>query len=118
LYFLTRKDDEKLRELERRQDVSVVMQRADQYLSISGRARLIDNAGLVEELWSLSARIWFPQGPGDPNLALLYVEPVYAESWDRSGIRKLEFWWAAGKALLRRKKAGDDTLSGHKKVKL
>jgi len=118
LYFLTRREDEKLRELTYRADVSVVMQRNDQYLSISGRAGLVDDPNLVEQAWSASARIWFPQGPEDPNVALLYVEPGFVECWDRAGMRKLEFWWKAGKALLHREKAADQTLSGHKKVKL
>ena len=118
LYFLTRREDEKLKELLRRADVSVVMLRNDQYLSISGRARLVDDPDLVEQLWSASARLWFPRGPGDPNVALLSVEPRFAESWDRTGIRKLEFWWKAGKALLHKEKAADKTLSGHNKVVL
>ena len=118
LYFLTRREDEKLKELAHRADVSVVMQRNDQYLSISGRARLVDDSDLVEQAWSASARLWFPQGPEDPNVELFCVEPGFAESWDRTGIRKLEFWWKAGKALLHKEKAADQKLSGHKKVKL
>jgi hypothetical protein len=36
---------------------------------------------------------------------------------DRSGWRKLEFWWEAGKALVRGERAEDSALSGHAELK-
>jgi len=118
LYFFTRADDEKLKEIDRRPDVNVAMQSEGLYLSITGRARIEASHGLVDEFWTTAAQLWFPQGPEDPNLTLLAVEPSYAECWDRTGIRKLEFWWEAGKALLQQRKAEDDDLGGHSKIKV
>ena len=93
------------------------MQAENIYLSISGEARVLTNQGLADSLWSASMRLWFPGGPDDPDLAVLLVDPEYAEYWDRSGARRLEFWWEAGKALVKGQKADDD-LSGHGKVTL
>ncbi len=118
LYFYTRGEDEKLHEMVQRPDVCVLMQREDQYLSLSGRARFDTDPALKEKLWSASGRLWFPAGPDDPDLSLLCIEPTFAECWDRSGLNKLEFWWQAGKAILKREKAADDELSGHQKLKL
>lgn len=118
LFFATRSDDEKLEEIIRSPRVAVTMQADDTYLSISGEARVLTNQRLADELWSASMRLWFPEGADDPDLATLLVEPQYAEYWDRSGIRRLEFWWEAGKALAKGQKADDDALSGHDKVKL
>jgi len=117
LFFLSRVEDEKVHEIEQRPNVNVVMQRRDQYVSISGHARLVRNLDLQRKCWTASARIWFPQGSEDPNIALLCLAPTYAESWDRTGIRKLEFWWKAFGALMRKEKASVNTLSGHTKLK-
>lgn len=118
LYFATRSDDEKLEEIIRAPRVVVTMQGDGKYLSISGEARLQTDLVLADELWSESMRLWFPEGPADSSLTVLLVEPSYAEYWDRTGVRRLEFWWEAGKALLAGRKADDLNLGGHDKVKL
>ena len=118
LYFATRADDEKLEEIIRSPQVGVTMQTDDTYLSISGEARVLTNQVLADSLWSASMRLWFPEGPEDSNLVVLLVDPKYAEYWDRSGVRRLEFWWEAGKALAKGEKADDKDLSGHDKVTL
>ena len=62
-------------------------------------------------------RLWFPEGASDPQLAVLLVEPSRAEYWDRTGFRRLEFLWEAGKAILGSRKASEN-LKGHGKVDL
>lgn len=52
------------------------------YVSVSGRARLIRDRGKAEELWSPYAKIWFPEGIDDPDLAILAVDVEKAEYWD------------------------------------
>lgn len=118
LYFATRADDGKLEEILSSSDVAVTMQEKGQYLSISGTARIQTDRLLAEELWSESMRVWFPEGASDRQLTIIVVEPQYAEYWDRTGLRRLEFLWEAGKALLAARKASDSDLSGHGKVKL
>jgi len=118
LYFLTRSDEEKLGEILRHSRVSVVMQGKGQYVSISGRARIETDRELIGRYWSAAARLWFPEGPEDPAATLVVVEPGYAECWDRSGLRRLEFTWEAGKALLGGEKAADDSLGGHGKARI
>ena len=117
LYFATRADDEKLREILASRDVAVTMQSGGTYLSISGKARVLTDQQLIDSLWSASMRICFPDGSDDPNLAALLVEPQCAEYWDRTGLRRLEFWWEAGKALAKGEQAKADALKGHEKVK-
>ena len=118
LYFATRADDGKLQEILGSSDVAVTMQDDGQYLSISGNARIQTDRLIAEELWSASMRLWFPQGASDQQLTIIVIEPQFAEYWDRTGLRKLEFLWEAGKALLASRKASDSDLSGHSKVKL
>lgn len=118
LYFATRADDEKLEEVIRQPQVVVTMQSDGKYVSLSGEARVLTDQVLADDLWSASMRLWFPDGPGDSNLTVLLIEPSYAEYWDRSGVRRLEYWWEAGKALAKGEAAEDTGLSGHGKVKL
>ncbi|MGA9572924.1 MAG: pyridoxamine 5'-phosphate oxidase family protein [Lysobacterales bacterium] len=117
LYFATRSDDEKLQELLKHPRVAVTMQADGYYLSITGEARLQTDVLLAEELWSPDMRLWFPDGYRDTELTIIRVDPTYAEFWDRTGLRKLEFLWEAGKAVVRGEKANDQSLQGHEKVR-
>ena len=118
LVFVTRAEDEKLQEVLETRRVAVTMQSEGRYLSISGSARLETDRVRLDELWSPSWRIWFPDGKDDPALCLIRIEPSAAEYWDRTGANRLEFIWRAGKALVRGEKAPDDELGGHGKVDL
>ena len=54
----------------------------DSYVSVSGRALIVEDMGKKEALWSSMAKAWFPGGPTDPNLALLQVHISHAEYWN------------------------------------
>ena len=74
------------------------------YISIAGRATVVDAADRKKVLWSLMARPWFPGGAEDPSLTLLRVQPLRAELWDgptSSTLRALSFAASvvAGEAL-------------------
>lgn len=52
------------------------------FTSITARATLSEDRQRKQDLWSVMARPWFPQGVDDPDLAVLRLEPVKAEIWD------------------------------------
>ena len=54
----------------------------DRYVSVAGRALIVEDMGKKEALWSSMAKAWFPGGPTDPNLALLQVHISHAEYWN------------------------------------
>ncbi|MDI1258314.1 pyridoxamine 5'-phosphate oxidase family protein [Aquabacterium sp.] len=54
----------------------------DRYVSISGRARLVNDPAKKQALWSTMSQAWFPGGVDDPDLALLAVDIHQAEYWD------------------------------------
>lgn len=116
LYFATRVEDGKLDELIADSRVAVTMQDGHRYVSITGIARIEIDRVLAEEIWSPAMRLWFPDGASDPALVLIRVEPDRAEFWDRSGVRALEFYWQAGRALLRGGQPDARALSGHAKL--
>ncbi|UXI67047.1 pyridoxamine 5'-phosphate oxidase family protein [Tahibacter amnicola] len=55
------------------------------YVSVSGRASVIDDRQRVEKYWSPVMKPFFPQGKDDPEIRLLRVEVDSAEYWDGPG---------------------------------
>lgn len=84
LWFLTDARSGKIEELE--QEPGVLLTYSDEgkqhYVSIAGQATISRERDKVHALWSEPARVWFPDGPDDPNIALIRVEPEVAEYWD------------------------------------
>ena len=52
------------------------------YVSVSGTGEVITDKTKVKELWSEGLRTWFPNGPDDPDIALIRVHPSGGEYWD------------------------------------
>ena len=51
------------------------------YLSITGRAEIVRDTARAAEIWKSTDRLWW-EGPQDPSLRVLRVEPETAELWD------------------------------------
>jgi general stress protein 26 len=85
LWFLILKDSPKSLDVERNQHalVSYTRPSSGEFVSISGRARLIDNSAQVHAFWSEALRVWFPDGPESSNLALLAIEVEVAKLWTK-----------------------------------
>jgi general stress protein 26 len=84
LWFFTYSDTAKVAEVEhdRQVNVSYADPSDQKYVSVSGRATLIDDRAKIKELWNPVHKAWFPEGPDDPRLALLKVDVDKAEYWD------------------------------------
>ncbi len=84
LWFFTRASAHKMLELAEHDRVNLAY--ADpgrqHYVSVSGRGRLVRDRALIERFWREPMRTWFPEGPDDPDLALIRVEAEKAEYWD------------------------------------
>lgn len=115
LRFATSSKSTKAAEITMRPGVAVVMQGGGAYLAISGTARLVEDRDRNRLLWQDAWRPWFPDGPDDPSLVLIEVDPERAEYWDRTGVRGLEFLWEAGKAIATGRTLTEAQLSGHGK---
>lgn len=55
-----------------------------QFVSASGKARLVQDAAKKETLWNPTYKMWFPGGVADPELVLVAVDIENAEYWDSS----------------------------------
>jgi general stress protein 26 len=54
----------------------------DCYVSVSGTAAIVDDAAQRHRLWSKITEAWFPNGPDDPEVALVRVTITHADYWD------------------------------------
>lgn len=84
LWFFTRASSHKVDEVERDRRVNVSYADAGQqnYVSMSGNARLVRDKATIHQHWGEALRTWFPKGIDDPDIALLKVEVTQAEYWD------------------------------------
>lgn len=84
LWFVSQEGTPKLEEIADHGQVLVAYSepKSQNYVSVSGSARIVRDAAKVKDLWTESARVWFPKGPDDPNIALICVTVETAEFWD------------------------------------
>ena len=71
------------------------------YLSVRGRSKLTQGAANIRELWKEPYKVWFPEGPDDPNIALVSFHPDEAEYWDNRGLKKLEYLFESATAYFK-----------------
>ena len=53
-----------------------------EYLSVFGKAEIVNDRNKIEELWTPMAKTWFEKGKDDPNIELIKVIPEDAYYWD------------------------------------
>lgn len=84
LWFFTSSNSHKASEIERTPNVNVsfIDTRKQHYVSISGMAELVHDKQKIKELWKPVLKAWFPDGPDQPDVALLKVTLRKAEYWD------------------------------------
>ncbi len=84
LWFFTEERSGKIFEIaqDRHVNLSLSCPRSQSYVSLSGRARMVDDRDRAERLWSPAYKAWFPSGLDDPNLTLIRVDLDKGEYWD------------------------------------
>lgn len=83
LWFLTFRHSLKLVEIRKNSNVMVsyAKPRNFEYVSISGKAHIVEDSQKLNELWTEGLRVWFPKGPNDPELAILAVSVEQVTYW-------------------------------------
>ena len=87
LWFFAERDSRKVRQIRARPAVGVTLTSPDTWISISGRAEIVDDTAKARELWNGFVEAWMPQGPEDPAVVLIKVSGETAEYWDTPGGR-------------------------------
>jgi general stress protein 26 len=63
-------------------NVSFADPKNQQYVSLTGVAKIVRDRKKIEELWKPEFKMWFPKGKDDPEIALLRISLEKAEYWD------------------------------------
>jgi general stress protein 26 len=119
IWFLTAKGGLLAAEVKEDEVVLLVFQNENSaYLSLRGKARLVQDGDRIRSFWKEAYRVWFPGGPGDPEIALVAVDPIDAEYWDNRGSNKLEYLFEAAKAYVKGEKPDVGDADHHAKTSL
>lgn len=101
IWFVTSSETAKAHEIEHDSRVHLVCQDDHSaYLSIGGRARLVNDKVKLDQVWSEVMKVWFPAGKDDPSIALIAVTPEVGEFWDNEGVHKFKYLFESAKAYL------------------
>ena len=84
LWFFTKADSAKVDEVEEEGQVNLTYEDhlRSVFVSLSGRATLVQDRQQIEKLWTEELTTWFPEGLNDPQLALLRVDVCKWAYWD------------------------------------
>lgn len=85
LWFIVPRDSAVVAHIATRPGVGVSLSANDAWVSIAGRAEVVEDPARLREYWSSSVDAWFPEGPEDPNITLLKVDAASAEYWSSPG---------------------------------
>lgn len=87
LWFFTGLSSPKVQQALENRKVCVAYARPDKqdYVSVSGTARVVRDRAKMQALWTPFIKPWFPKGLDDPDLVLLTVRIEDAEYWDSPG---------------------------------
>jgi general stress protein 26 len=87
LWFFAERDSRVVREITANPHVSLTLSSNDTWISIDGDAQVVNDSAMAKELWNSFVEAWLPQGPEDPSVVLIKVDPHTAEYWDSPGGR-------------------------------
>jgi general stress protein 26 len=120
VWFITHIDSTKVAEVRSNQAAHVLGQSSNRFISVSGSVDVVRDQEKIAKLWQTSFEVWFPDGPTDPDIALLAFYPEAAEVWDSSGLKGIRYMFEAAKALITGEAIAEPSPSqkGHRTVDL
>jgi general stress protein 26 len=94
LVFLTHRSSAKVDDLRHDPRVNVAFQseKGDRYVSVGGTATVAHDPQRFREWWNPTYRAWFPDGPDDPDSAILTVAIERIDYWDVPTSRLVRLW--------------------------
>jgi general stress protein 26 len=92
IWFFTNLDSDKVNQLRTNPEVNLSYsdQSSEVYVSVSGRAEIVEDKKLVKEFWKPDLEEWLSAGPESNDIALMKVEMVQAEYWN--GNNMVQIW--------------------------
>ena len=86
VYFLTRHESGKVKELEHDSHISLLFAdtSSSKYVTAKGTGSVNTDKAKIHELWNPMFAAWFPGGEEDPAIAVLKVDVTEAHYWEAS----------------------------------
>lgn len=83
-WFFSAKDSHKNYEVKSDSRVQLLFANTSnsEYLTVYGKATILNDRKKIEEMWSPMVKAWFQEGKDDPNLTLIRVTPEDAYYWE------------------------------------
>lgn len=100
-WFFSSKESQKNDEIQDDSRVQLLFANTSksEYLSVYGRAIVLQDRKKIEEIWSPMVKAWFEQGKDDPNLTLIKVIPQSAYYWEPKHNKMVTFLKMATSAV-------------------
>lgn len=101
LWFFMSRSSEPVLDIARDASVNVAYADpgSDAYVSVAGRARLVEDIAKKKALWNTGVQAWFAGGVTDPDLALVAVTIEHVEYWDVDTNRMIQLFKMAKAAM-------------------
>ena len=85
LRFIAERSSHKVAALEADSRVNVSYSNHGSWVSVAGRATIVNDEAKLAELWDTFTGAWLQGGPDNPENILIEVDPDSAEYWDAPG---------------------------------
>ena len=118
LWFVTSIESPKVDEAQHDQRGLVTGQRGSVFVSVSGSLAVVRDPQRIDSLWKPEWKVWFPDGKGDPSIALMRFTPEEGEYWDNQGMKGVRYLFEAARALVAGERAQVNGKDQHAKVQL
>ncbi len=87
LWFFAERNSHLVEQITANPHVGLTLSSNDTWISIDGAAEVVEDLEKARSLWNSWVEAWLPEGPDDPNVVLIKVDPHTAEYWDTPGGR-------------------------------
>ena len=87
--FIAERSSDQALSIAQRPDVNVAYSGDGAWVSLSGKAHIVNDTDKLRELWGTFTGSWLEGGPENPNNIIIQVEGETAEYWDSPGGSKV-----------------------------
>ena len=101
IHFVTSIHSPKIAAIEADPNITLTFQSSSQFATLSGRATVVRDKPMIDDLWKEAWKLWFPQGKDDPSICLIHFSPEDGEYWDNAGAQGLKYAFEAVKAYVK-----------------
>ena len=101
LWFFSGKSSDKNDEIKNDDTVQLIYSKNSDvhFLTITGKASLVEDQAKKDELWNPIVKAYFPEGKDDPNLSLVKIKPEAAHYWDTINGKMITWFKMAASAV-------------------